>query len=173
MILKGLKQNSNEKYIESQLKGRKTATNNSAISYLGVLVNSDEYIDYEWFKVLGEALNIKSHKIKIIIYTDEDVERTQFAANLTFKDDVIGWGGTIKDLEIKTFVDTKFDALISYYKQDKMPLKLITAASKAAFKIGVFENDDRLNDLIIKTNINDVETFEKELVKYLQVLKRI
>lgn len=172
MILKGFKENSNKKYIESQLRERIVVNQEVAITTLGIFVSADEVADYEWFTTLANDLKIKQHKVKLIVFTENEVETTQFSGVIVTPE-TIGWKGTIKDGEVQAFVNTKFDALISYYKQDKIPLKLITAASKAVFKIGIFENDNRLNDLIIKTEINDTKTFKTELLKYLHTLNRI
>lgn len=172
MILKGFKENSNKKYIEKLLKQRTSSAGQFNVNSVGVLVNTDEISDYSWFSDLCKSINVKDHKLKLVLYTEQEVEKTQFS-NPVFNDEALGWKGDIKDEDVKAFVNEKFDILISYYKQEKNILKLITAASNAVFKIGVFENDNRLNDLIIKTSINDVKTFKSEVIKYLQVLNKI
>lgn len=172
MILKGFKENSNKKYIEKLLKQRPPSNGQLNINKIGVLVNSDEISDYSWFLDLSKNLNVKLEDLEIILYKEVEVEGNQFS-NHVFNDEALGWKGDIKDEDVKAFVNEKFDILISYYKQEKNILKLITAASNAVFKIGVFENDNRLNDLIIKTSINDVKTFRSEVIKYLQVLNKI
>ena len=74
---------------------------------------------------------------------------------------------------MQSFLDTKFDALISYYTKDELELKLITALSKSKFKIGILQTDERLNDLIIKSNISEFNVFKNELFKYLTILNKI
>ncbi|MGB1210876.1 MAG: DUF6913 domain-containing protein [Lacinutrix venerupis] len=56
---------------------------------------------------------------------------------------------------------------------DTTPLKLLTVSSKSKFKVGVLETDERVNDLIIKTEMNDFKTFTSELKKYLNILNKI
>ena len=63
-------------------------------------------------------------------------------------------------MELEDFLNKKFDALISFYESDILELKLLTAMSKANFKIGLFQADQRLNDLIIKTGITEFEVFK-------------
>jgi len=46
-------------------------------------------------------------------------------------------------------------------------------ASEAAFKIGIYQEDERLNDLIIKTQPKDLKTFKNELIKYLSILNKL
>ena len=92
---------------------------------------------------------------------------------LLFSKKQIGWKGKIKSNELETFINTNFDALISYYKQDNLELNLVTARSKANFKIGISHNDERLSDLILDVKPNDFNIFKKELVKYLTILNKI
>ena len=85
----------------------------------------------------------------------------------------IGWNGNIKNTELKIFLNQDFDALISYYADDKLELRMLTALSKAKFKIGVLQTDSRLNDLIIKTDMSEFDVFKNEVFKYLTILNKI
>ena len=84
-----------------------------------------------------------------------------------------GWKGTIKNPELDTFLNTKFDVLISYYEKEILELKLITVLSKAELKVGILQTDERINDLIIKTKLKEFEVFKEELFKYLTILNKI
>ena len=83
------------------------------------------------------------------------------------------WNGKVKNVELQGFLDTKFDALISYYSKDELELKLLTAMSKAELKIGILQSDTSMNDLIIKTHLIEFDLFKSELFKYLTILKKI
>ena len=50
---------------------------------------------------------------------------------------------------------------------------MITAMSKARFKIGLLQSDQRLNDLIIKTKISEFDLFKEELKKYLDTFNKL
>ena len=80
---------------------------------------------------------------------------------------------SIKHDELQTFLDTEFDALVSFYKGDALELKMLTAASKANFKIGLSNVDDRLFDFILDVGTQDLSVFKTELKKYLTILKKI
>ena len=45
--------------------------------------------------------------------------------------------------------------------------------SKAKFKVGISNEDDRLHDLIIDLPLKNQSTFKVELIKYLKTLKKI
>lgn len=172
MILKGFKEKSNKKYINSELKKRVVSGFQGKIKQVGIIVNSQELIDVKWFDALATELDVKQEAVHIIVYNAELKEdEAVFIPTYTLKD--FGWKGAIKDKDLKQFLNTEFDALISYYKEDITLLKLLTVSSKAKFKIGILESDERINDLIIKTKTKAFETFKKELVKYLNILNKL
>lgn len=84
-----------------------------------------------------------------------------------------GWKGKISNIELEEFINAKFDVLISYYKKDRYELNVVTALSKANFKVGIADHDERLNDFIVKIEPNQIETFKTELIKYFTVLNII
>ena len=45
--------------------------------------------------------------------------------------------------------------------------------SKARFKVGISNEDERLHDLIIDVALKDQGTFKVELVKYLKTINKI
>ena len=79
--------------------------------------------------------------------------------------------GIVTDLLKKN--DFKYDVLISYYRIDNIDLNLVTAKSKANFKIGISNFDQRLNDFIIDVGAKHIDVFRNELEKYLKGLNKI
>jgi len=172
MIFKLFKEKSNIKYLNNILAKRHVDNANTEIKSLGVIIHIDKYDDYESFRELASYLNIHSKNLKVIAYTtDEKADNNFWDECYSFKD--FGWRGNIKNIGLQSFIETKFDALISYYEEDILELKLITGMSKAYFKIGLFQEDNRLNDLIIKTSLKEFSVFKYELFKYLTILKKI
>ena len=49
----------------------------------------------------------------------------------------------------------------------------MSAKSKANFKIGISNFDQRINDFIIDVDIENIEVFRNELEKYLKGLNKI
>lgn len=172
MILKGFKEKSNKKHLNKLLSERQLQTTNSKIERLGVVFYADGIIDLEWFKTLADSIKVSPNNLKIIAFSKSEKEiLCTWDACYNSKD--FGWSGRIKNAELQTFLNTEFDALISYYDKDLLELKLITAKSKAKFKIGILQNDERLNDLIIKTNLKAFDLFKTETFKYLKILNKI
>lgn len=172
MILKGFKEKSNEKYLNKLLSERQLNVTDKKIESLGVILNIDEIGDYELFRELADALKIHTNKLKIIAFSENEKE-TPTTWDVCFSPKDFGWKGAIKNVELQLFLETKFDALISYYTKDILELKLMTAHSKSQFKIGIIQSDDRLNDLIIKTKLKEFNVFKNETIKYLTILNKI
>ena len=172
MILKVFKEKSNKKYLNKMLSIRDVNVNDSKIKSLGIIIHIDEIDDFELFRGLAKELNVLPNNLKVIAYSTNNKNK-QSSWDTCFNNKDFGWNGTIKNVELKTFLDTKFDALISYYANDELELKLLTVLSQAKFKIGILQTDNRINDLIIKTNLNEFKVFKFELVKYLTILKKI
>ncbi|MCR8669105.1 hypothetical protein NO995_15575 [Aestuariibaculum sp. M13] len=172
MILKGFKEKSNKKYLNKLLNERQGRVDDSKIESLGVIFNYDETDNFEQFRKLADKLKVRPNKVKIIAFSEREIElQSTWDVCYTFKD--FGWKGAVNNSELQAFIKTEFDALISFYNNDILELKLMTALSKAKFKIGVLQDDERLNDFIIKTKLNEFDVFENELFKYLTILNKI
>ena len=172
MILKVFKEKSNLRHLDKILSSRDVNVTDSKIKSLGVIMHINEIDDFELFRKLAENLNIQPFNLKIIAYSSESKEKPN-SWDICFNEKDFGWKGTIHNVELQSFLETDFDVLISYYEEDILELKLITAKSKAQFKIGIFQPDSRLNDLIIQTKLNEFDAFKNELFKYLTILNKI
>lgn len=172
MFLKAFKTKSNKKYLNKLLSKRKVNVDNNKIKSLGVILNFDEIEDFNAFNVLASRLKIHANKIKVIAYTN-DLKGVSNSWDSCFNAKDFGWNGDVKNVELQAFLNESFDVLISYYTKEHLELKLLTASSKSQFKIGVLQSDTRLNDIIIKTKIKEVNIFSDEVVKYLTVLNKI
>ena len=172
MILKVFKEKSNQKYLNKLLSIRNVDVSNGKIKNLGIIMHIEEIDDFELFRGMAEHLNLHTNQIKVIGYTSNNKSDNN-SWDSCFNEKDFGWKGAINNVELQQFLNTKFDALISYYTNDVLELKLMTAKSEAQFKIGIFQLDSRLNDLIIKTNISEFKVFKNELFKYLTILNKI
>ena len=139
---------------------------------MGVILNIDEVDDFEAFRELSDDIKVRPNKLKIIAYSSNKKEDLH-SWDECYNPKDFGWKGAIKNMELQSFLDTEFDVLISYYEKEILELKLITAESKAKFKIGILQSDERLNDLIIKTNLKQFDLFKEEVFKYLTIFKKI
>ncbi len=172
MILKAFKANSNQKYINKLLNARQVAVSNVKMNSVGVILNINEFSDFDAFRNYFKALGISPAKTKIIAFI-EDAKDANPLWDTYFNPKDFGWKGKIKNVDLQTFIDTEFDVLISYYTKESLELKLITAASKANFKVGLIQDDKRMFDLMIDVKTKNFQLFKNELKKYLTVLNKI
>ena len=172
MILKAFRDKSNQKFINRLLSSKNVANSNGKIESVGVIIDASQFSDLEAFKIFFNELGVQLPKIQIIVFVADEKKTERLWGNHFSKND-FGWNGSIKQVEIQTFIDTEFDALVAFYKGDDLELKLVTAASKSNFKIGLSDVDDRLFDFILDVITKDFEMFKTELKKYLTILKKI
>ncbi len=172
MILKGFKEKSNQKFINKLVGRRSAQISSKRIESVGIVLNMSEYNDFESFRIFFEELKINPNKIKIIGFV-EDPKLLEMSRELLFSEKQIGWKGKIKNNELQSFLNTPFDILVSYFKNDNLELNLILALSKANFKVGISNKDERFYDLILNVLPNQFNVFTKELIKYLTILKKI
>ena len=115
---------------------------------------------------------IMDNKIRFIAMINQEKNRPN-SWDSFFSLENFDWLGRSKNIEIDEFVDQPFDLLISYYSPNKLELNLVTALSKANFKIGINSKDARLHDLIIEVDPSKTDVFKIELLKYLTQLNRL
>lgn len=172
MFLKRFKEKSNQKYINNILNSGRAAVNSRPIESIGIILNYDECNKYEALRNICKGIGVLENKIKFLTFiTDEKLAPNSWDAYFNPKN--FGWNGKINNVEAQEFIKTEFDALISFYKEDSLELNMITALSKANFKIGISNNDERLHDFIIDIKPHQIDLFKYELIKYLKVLNKI
>lgn len=172
MIFKAFKEKSNQKYVNTLLSKPKAGVNSSKVKTIAVLLNKDEFIEFEFFRKYFKELNLNSPKHKIVAFTfDEKVEQNQWDVFFTPKD--FGWKGKLKSIDLQSFVDEEYDVLVSYYNNNVPYLNQITAMSKANLKVGLSRSDERLYDLIIDIKTSRIDIFREEFKKYLNILNKL
>ncbi|SDB43568.1 hypothetical protein SAMN03097699_1326 [Flavobacteriaceae bacterium MAR_2010_188] len=172
MILKSFKIKSNQKFVERLLKARTAAVSRKKIKSVGVILYLDEFADFEAFRVFFTSIDIRDNRVKIVAYSELDRDNEQLWDTF-FNAKDFGWKGKLNRQELQEFVDSEFDLLISYYKSDILELNNMTAQSRANFKVGIADYDQRMYDLIIDVAPKDFNIFAVELKKYLNVLNKI
>lgn len=75
---------------------------------------------------------------------------------------------------VKNFIDEEFDLLIDLNIHDHFSLKYISALSKAAFKVGKYnENDIEIFDMMIDAdNTKTVKYFLRQIDTYITMLNK-
>ena len=71
MFLQGFKRNSNQKFINKLLNKREPILSSKKIEFVGIIINLNEFDDFEAFRIFFGDLKINPNKIKIAAYTDD------------------------------------------------------------------------------------------------------
>ena len=172
MFLKLFRKRSNQKYINKILNSKRSKISEKKIRSVGIILSLEEFKDYDKIKEIFTDFGINENRIKFITYlSDKDFQLNHWDDYFSPED--FGWSGNITNIALNEFIDFKYDVLISYYRLDNTDLNLVTAKSKANFKIGVSNFDQRLNDFIIDIGTEHVNVFRNELEKYLKGLNKI
>ena len=172
MFFKRIKTISSEKFLTTVLNARTKQYSSEKINTVGIIFHYDQFEDYDFFRTLFTDLGLKDNQLRFIaFYQKVNNQPNSWDASYNALD--FDWLGHCKSSEVTEFVDQQFDLLISFYKPNRYELKIVTAMSKAKFKVGISNEDDRLHDLIIDVALKNQSTFKVELIKYLKTLKKI
>ena len=172
MFFKQFRTLSLQKNITLILKSRIKNFQSGKVNSIGVIFDYDSYYDYDFFRNLIKDLGVNDTKVRFIAKVDLEKNKPN-SWDSFFSLDNFDWLGRPKSVEIEEFVEQPFDVLISYYKPNQLELNLVTARSKANFKIGITNEDSRLHDLTIDVEPSDTDVFRTELIKYLTQLNRL
>jgi len=90
-----------------------------------------------------------------------------------FTEKDINWKGKVLDTSLEVFLDTPFDLLIGYFDEKLLFLEYAVLKSNAEFKIGFSTINNQLFDMVIAEKYENIDSFLKEVYKYLHLLKKM
>ncbi|KAF2507562.1 hypothetical protein E0W72_11835 [Flavobacterium arcticum] len=160
-----------KKIIKKSLAKYQAGVMPDAVTTVGVLTD-EHYFKYRT-AIVKELIKhgIAEKNIEVLSFRDHISSKEVIKDCYTLAD--ISLNGTFKKEEVTAFVHKRFDMLISYYEDEKLPLVAVTLKSKAKFKVGFSTVDSRLNDFTITIAAQKHEVFISELFKYLKILNKI
>jgi len=172
MIFTGIKRKSNQIFFNKKLiellGSSKIATSKEVKKVIVFLDNVSEKEIIK--KNLSTILKISKNSIEVVVFKNLNKNKLEKEI-FTPKD--FGWFGTIRSERLKNILTKKYDLLINYSKTDTLYKNLVVLQSKTAFRVGFAHLDNRFYDLLINCNASDISLFNKEMKKYLYILKII
>ncbi len=172
MDIFSLKKKTAYKFIKNRLDKVKK-TNNIIpvkIQSVGILAESKLFEAYDFTKKLGDNFGLKPEDFKILLYENPDEDNININYPGFFETD-FGLFGKIKSDEVKNFANTKFDLLINYCASDNLFANILILRTKACLNAGFYNEKDEFYDIAIKVSSNKIDTFNEELIKYLNILR--
>ncbi len=173
MIFTRFKQKSNQLFLNRRLVDllkKSTAISSKEIKHVIVFLDAISEKDTIKKEVLA-LFNIAESDLELVVFQQKINKEESSEAIITPKD--FGWYGTINAEKLKTILTKKYDLLINYSKVDNLYSNLLLLQCKIGFKAGFKHLDNRFYDLLIDCKLSDLELFNKELLKYLKILKKL
>ena len=173
MIFTGIKRKSNQLFFNKNVNELATAVIESPSKKIeNVLVfMDDKSMKGEVLSNVKEILGIHEKNVQALIFLQNIPKENSDLQLYSPKD--FGWYGKISNDYLKNILTKKYDLLINYSKVDNLYNNLLILHSKAAFKVGFAKLDNRFYDLLINCKSNEIELFNKEVKKYLEILNKI
>ena len=84
----------------------------------------------------------------------------------------LNWYYKPQNYIIKNFVEKNYDILINLCDSDCIPIKYLAGSSQAKFKVGKYEEDIDLYDMMIDVKENTLSALIKEIHHYLNVINQ-
>ena len=174
MNFSGIKQKVLSKKIDSYLKNNKNTALfvSNSIHSVGIIVNEDATFNFERLKKLQKKIPIGSNNFYILTYKNKNENYNEFRG-VFFYEKQVTISGKIKSNEVNEFLNKEFDMLIDYTGANTIFSKFLVAKSKAKFKVGHLIEEERLYNFMIDVPLDNADAFNKELIKYLKILKKI
>ena len=170
MFLNGLKTKSIIRKLKKVVASRSYTPSGNPIRRIGILQEEGVPFDVKKIASLAKSLGIKQNDVEVFSFTTTPTKDQKEVEGI-YSVKSIGWNGTAKTATLKAFVEKDFDVLLSYYTEDRLPLRLVSGLSRATFKVGLMKEEQGLHDLVITTAIGEETIFINELEKYLRILK--
>jgi hypothetical protein len=161
-----------KKTVKQSFQNLKSIESVKGLKTIGLLVDSTRFTQIELLIKELTANGIEPESITTIVFGDK-FKRTVNKIYPVFTSGHLKWNGEVSSSEVNNFIEEKFDLLISYYDVEKAILLKITHNSNAHFKVGFSSIDKRLNQFLIKTDVDNYTLFVSELFKYLKILNKI
>jgi len=173
MIFTGFKHKSNQLFFKKHLKkfvGNRHKIESKNIKKVLLLLDdiSQKPTILDDFNNL---FGIVENEIDVFAFQKKDLKDVTFDEVISPKD--FGWYGKIKSKQLNSILTKKYDLLINYSKIENIYFNLLILQCETAFNVGFSHLDKRLYDLLINCNESDTKLFNKELKKYLAILKKI
>ena len=181
-MFKSIKQSiANNALKKEVLSSARTRTPNKfnfdKIKTVGILFDATNTEDYEIVKRYVVYLREHQKKVKVIgFFSTKEIPSLTYSKLEYdfFSTKELNWMGKPSSVVIQNFINEEYDLLIDLNIHDHFPLRYISALSKAAFKVGKYnEKDTEIYDMMIDAdNTKTVKYFLRQIDTYITMLNK-
>ena len=171
MIFKSLHENLVKKKINKSLEllNNQTRIKPNPIKTIGCIIDPMFPVEVSNFIKLVHRIGLKEKDLKLITFQENDNGFNIFS-NMNITPTSISFYGNLNGNDSLEFISYEYDLLVNFFNANDV-LTLLSSKANAKFRIGFDSVDPRLNDLIFSNKIKKFNEFEKEFVKYLNLIK--
>jgi hypothetical protein len=172
MLLGKFKEQSLSKNFQKKLKAMPDGRTPTSKEIHSLAILTTDKISSELDLVNGFKNNIESIR-NVHIYSFKKFKKTDAVTYKHFSEKDFDWSSTVKDPSFESFLENPFDLLIGYFNEKNLYLELSSFKSKATFKIGFANVNDKIFDLVVNDAPENLESFITLIKKYLALLHKI
>lgn len=171
-MIENLKKKSIEKRTAKQLLERNLSERNTALKTLGFIVDENSFSEFEKLYDFYKTFGLQPKDVKVFGFVEVERGAPSLRNNQINNKD-FSWQGGITNANALEFLNIPFDVLVGFYKGEHRYLDLLVAKSHAHFKVGFLDCNQKLFDLILNIDFQNLEKVKEELRKYFRVLGKV
>jgi hypothetical protein len=182
-ILKNIKQSIANRTLKQELQSVKRERQSNKFNFediktVGILFDATNTEDYEIVKRYVVYLREHRKKVKAIgFFSTKEIPALTYSKLEYdfFSTKELNWFGKPSSTIIQNFINEEYHLLIDLNVHDHFALRYISALSKAAFKVGKYDEDDTtIFDMMIDAdNTKTVKYFLRQIDTYITMLNRV
>ena len=142
----------------------------SEILRVAIFVDEQSTFNEEKFRELQEIIDLDETHFSILTFKEKKASYNEFRGTVLFSNE-INWQGKITSKDVRSYIKKPYDLLIDYTQEDSLTRQLVIAQIVAKMKVGFSEKKKLFYDLLISVSPKEIDLFNKELVRYLKILK--
>ncbi|WP_407660187.1 DUF6913 domain-containing protein [Mesonia profundi] len=167
-MVKGIKKLSIEKAMEKRFSTRKKQDLHR-LKRVGLIVDADAAEVEKLQSKLLSVFSLSKNQLSSLIFKENKEQEKEQEIYFSEKD--FTWRGRLKkESKLNEFLAQDFDLLINYFSEDKLVLHWVSASAEAKLKVGLANEEKRLNDIEIVVKEEEIELFMSELKKYVNII---
>ena len=146
-----------------------TPISKDVIKTVGILTTDEISLNINLKKEIEVVFGLRHARI----YSFKKFDKNDPISYKHFSERDINWQGEFIQPNIKAFLEEPFDLLIGYFEGNHLYLEKAVMQSEASFKVGISDVNSKLYSLEILENPSQIQSFLKELKRYLEILKKV
>lgn len=170
MIFNGIKLSAARKKIAHLVDEQSSRAFDGPAKSLGIIVDAKNEYALEKLRSIKDHLKIPTKDLIIFYYSANKIKPAGLEAKIFNLQD-FDFKGDIIDKDLNDLSLQGVDLLITFAAENNTVAHLLTAHFKAGIKVGRFQQNAALYDLVLQTE-EDADLFEEELLKYLKNIKK-